>query len=444
MRPLVCSLALVAAATASTTTASAEPKRLTLEQLTSKAIAGPRGRMADGDIDAAAARVQEADAARYPRFKATAFGTISPEIRCKDPACTITDPVNFSLQFKGLFGSGQLEITQPLFTFGKITHARRAARAGLDAQRALANETAGDVAVEAARAYWGLKTAREVVSMLEDGIQEIDKAVAAMNEQTGSNKPSIQDRQRVAVLLAEARAQQADAIANVEQALAGVRVLANARDADIDEETMEPISGEPPGSLSGERRPQAIAARHGAIAADELAALQRAYYLPDFAVVASGVAAGAQGADDPPSAFANDPYNRFGAGAVVALQWNSEPWTLRARSARAAAEARKAHALADLAVQGAAFDADNAVADARAAHAKMTAAHDGEKAGRAWVASVLQGQAIGVVEARDLADAYIAWFQMHARWLQAVFQWNVAVVRLQRASGEFRAIGYRP
>jgi outer membrane protein TolC len=57
---------------------------------------------------------------------------------------------------------------------------------------------------------------------------------------------------------------------------------------------------------------------------------------------------------------------------------------------------------------------------------------------------VLQADAIGAAEAKDLADAYIAWFQMRARWAQAVFQWNVAVVRLGRASGEFRAGPRRP
>jgi hypothetical protein len=55
------------------------------------------------------------------------------------------------------------------------------------------------------------------------------------------------------------------------------------------------------------------------------------------------------------------------------------------------------------------------------------------------VAAVLQNQAVGTVEAKDLADAYIALFQMSARKLSAIFQWNVAVVRLRRATGEFHA-----
>ena len=138
----------------------------------------------------------------------------------------------------------------------------------------------------------------------------------------------------------------------------------------------------------------------------------------------------AQGADDPPSAYANDPFNRTGAGLVLALQWTLEPWTVRARVDRARAEADKA-------ARAVASSPRSAPATTRRPRSprrprrtrRSTAAADGEKAARAWLASVLQADAIGAAEAKDLADAYIAWFQMRARWAQAVFQWNVAVVR---------------
>ena len=111
----------------------------------------------------------------------------------------MTEPKNFALAFSGLFGSAQLDVTQPIYTFGKIAHARRAARAGLDAQRALADEAAGDLAVDATRAYWGVKAARELAGMLDDGIDEIAKALAGLEERAGGGKGkpdvSIQDRQ---------------------------------------------------------------------------------------------------------------------------------------------------------------------------------------------------------------------------------------------------------
>ncbi|HEU4728304.1 MAG TPA: TolC family protein [Kofleriaceae bacterium] len=429
-------------------TASAAPSKLTLEQVIAKALASPKARMAGSDRDTAEARIDEARAAWLPKAKVTAFGTISPDIRCLDPACNATEPKNFAFKFSGLFGSAQLDITQPLYTFGKIEHASAAARAGLDAQRALADEAAGDLAVDAARAYWGVKTARELGAMLDDGIDEIAKALAQLDERSGGGKGkpdvSIQDRQRVAVLLAEARVQRADAQQAEAEALAGLRALTGVPDADLDEAQLAAVDRVLPSRAVADHRPQSVAARTGARAADELAAMASSQYYPDLAAVASGVVASAQGAQDPPSVFANDPYNRIGAGLVVALSWTFEPWTVAARVARARAEAHKAHAQADLAELGARYDADNALADATAAHAKVAAATEGERAARTWLASVLQAEAIGTAESKDLADAYIAWFQMRARWAQAVFQWNVAVVRLDRAAGEFHADGHRP
>ncbi len=433
---------LVVALLASSAAAEPQaPQKLTLSQVTEKALAGPKARMADEDRVAAEARVDEADSARLPKAKITLFGTISPEIRCVDPpACQQTTPTKFALRFSGLFGTAQLDITQPLYTFGKIDHARTAARAGLDAQRALADEAAGDLAVDAARAYWGVKLARELGYMLDDGIEQISAAVAKLD---GKKDLSIQDKQRVAVLLAEAKAQRADATQAELEALAGLRALTGMPGADVDDATMEAVARDVPAQLPSIRRPQAIAARRGAVAADELAAFQASQYWPDLAVVGSAIVADAQGVDDPPSVFAYDPYNRVGAGVVLALQWTLEPWTVAARTDRARAEARKAHDLSDLATIGASYDMQSALAETTGAHDRLAAATEGEKAARTWLASVLQAEAIGAAEARDLADSYIAWFQMRARWSLAIFQWNVAVVRLDRAAGEFHAGGHR-
>ncbi len=436
---------LVALALASPTLAAADVPKLTLEDVISKAIVNPRMGMAAGDREAAAAQVDEADAARLPRIKATAFGTISPDIKCDDPqmSCTHTSPTTFALRFSGFFGGAELDVTQPLYTFGKIAHARSAARAGLDAQNALADEAAGDVASDAARAYWSLKLARELGGMLDDGIEEIEKAKANFDDKSGA---TIQDRQRVAVLLAEAKAQRAEAAQGEAQALAGLRALTAIPDADIDDAELAPIVHALPEAkaLAVDRRPQRVAAKSGARAADELAALAYAQYFPDIALVGTALVADAQGAQDPQSAYFYNPYNRIGAGLVVGLSWTLEPWNVSARHARAAAEAHKMHAQSDLAALGATYDGETALSEAASAHAKVDAAGDGEKAARTWLAAVLQNEAIGTAEARDLADAYIAWFQMRARWASAVVQWNVAVVRLGRATGEFRAGAQRP
>ncbi|NVB81967.1 MAG: TolC family protein, partial [Kofleriaceae bacterium] len=418
--------------------AAADSPKLTLEQTIAKALVGPRARMAAGEADNAAAQLAEAKALRLPRIKATVFGTASPDIDCLDANCTRTDPINFAFRYEGLWGGGELDVSQPIIRFG-ASHGFSAAKAGVEAKRLLADEAAGDLAVEAARAYWGLKLARELGYMLDDGIEQIQKAIARMEERTGKDAPTPQDRNRIALLLAEAEVQRADAAAGERQALAGLRALTGVPDADVDEEPLEATQFALPNEVTGAGRPQARAAREGARAADELVDFTAGSYFPQLSIAGRAWIAGAQGADDPPSIYAYDPYNRWGAELALVSTWTAEPWTVHAKVERARADARRAHALSDLAAAGARYDAETVLGEATAAKTKLDAAARGEKAGHAWVVSLVQADVIGAVESKEFADAYIAWFRMKANWAQAAFQWNVAITRLGRVNGDFRA-----
>lgn len=423
---------------------------LTLDDAIARALAGPKSQMAKADTDAARARVQEATAAMLPKGKLTAFGTASPDINCVDPTCTETEPHNFAWDFSGLYGGFSLEVVQPLFAFGKIESGKEAAKAGVTAQSALEDETAGDVAVDVARAYWGVKLARELGWMLDDGIDQINAAIKDLNDRIakGSADATVQDLQRVQVLLAEAKVQRADARQGEITALAALRILTDVADADVDDAELAPVDAVVPDpdaavAAAAAARPEIRAADAGAVAYDKLADLESARYWPDLAVVGQVDVARAQGAEDPPSAYANDPFNKTNFGLALVLRWQLDPWTTAAKSSKARADARHAHRLADLAKDGAELDARTAQSEASTAKERVDAATDGEKAARAWVAAVLQNQAVGTVEAKDLADAYIGLFQMTGRKLTAIFQWNVAVVRLRRATGEFHASGAR-
>jgi outer membrane protein TolC len=176
----------------------------------------------------------------------------------------------------------------------------------------------------------------------------------------------------------------------------------------------------------------------------DLATLERARFWPDLAIVGFARVAAAQGVDNPPSAFANDPFNTAAAGVGLALQWTLDPLAQRGRLARANAEAGRAAELATAAADGVELEVRQAYNEAQQAHERLTAAREGEKAARAWVASVLQASAVGTAESKDLADAYIAYFTIRSRVLTAIFEWNVATWRLRRATGEFMVPRVRP
>jgi outer membrane protein TolC len=430
--------------------ASAAPAPRSLDEIIALTLRGPRAAMAQADTDGAEARTREADAARLPRAKLTAFATLSPEIRCENADCTRTDPDEFALRFSGGFVGASLELVQPLYTFGKIDSARRAARAGVTASRALEDAAAADLVMDATRAYWGLKLARELGYMLDDGIDEIEQAVAGLieRERDGTGEVTVQDRLRVETLLAEARVQRADARAGEGVALAGLRALTGVADVDIDLDELVATEATLPTldellAQADAGKADLRAARAGLAAARALADHERAQRWPDLALVGTAGITRAQGVDEPGGAFFSDPYNSRSAGLALVLRWNLEPWSTSARVGRATAAATRAHHLAELARTGAAFEARSAHAEASAAQERVAAARGGETAARAWVASVLQADAIGAAEPKDIADSYIAWFQMRARLMNATYQWNLAVVRLQRARGELKATADR-
>ena len=416
-------------------------KRLSLAELTRRAVAGPRAAAARAVTRQAEAQVAEAVGARFPRLDVRALAAPSPDIDCDDPACTTTSPKEATLALDGLYGGVELTLAQPLFTFGKLSAARSAARSGSAAARSNEASATGDIEVDAARAYYGLKLARALRYELEDGLSDIDKARKQIAEQLEKGEAvTVQDRLRLETVLAEARARLAEAREAEDTALAAVRVLSREPTADIDDAPLEPVDAELDRAAdyahrAAGSRPELVALRHLRAGAQSLADLEWSRFFPDLLLVGTFNLARAQGVDDPPSAFARDPFNTTSFGLAAALRWTIEPMSQRGRLLRA--RAKRDEVAAQVAAVGEAVqvDVERAHAQARSARARLEAARDGEKSARGWVASVVQAEAIGAVEAKDLADAYLAYFTLRGRYLQSVHDWNVALVRLGRAVG---------
>ena len=123
----------------------------------------------------------------------------------------------------------------------------------------------------------------------------------------------------------------------------------------------------------------------------------------------------------------------------LVLSWKLDPLSQPARVDRAREKARQGAALLEAAGRMAEYEVRKAHAKATQAGKRLDAAKKGEKAARGWVASVLQAEAVGAASAKDYADAYIAYFTLHGRVLQSAYDWNLAIVGLRRAVGEFKA-----
>jgi outer membrane protein TolC len=438
-RALVCATALLLLALQP---GPALAKRLSLHEAVARARGNPLAQAALAQWRAAEARAGEARAARFPRGELTAFIAPSPKIRCLDADCNRTDPTEASLSNAGVFGGFRVGVLQPLYTFGKIDAAVDAAQSSKDASRALAAGVTGDVTLDTARAYLAVDSARELKLTLEEGGQELVKGRQGIAERIaeGDTEVTLLDRLRLETLEAEVRVRSSEARETEASSLTLLRALVGAADADTEHEPPEPLAFELGDSQSYTRRsraarPELQAARDAVLALQAATRLEQARWFPDVFAFGGFEFSRAQGVDNPPSAFANDPFNETTAQLGLVLRWSVDP-AQAARVSRAKAELDRGKAMESAA--GRAGDAAVLAAYARAveAHERLLAARDGERSARGWVASALQADAVGVASAKDLGDAYIAYFTLRSRVLESIYAWNVAVLTLRRAIGE--------
>src|SRR5262249_13612864 len=150
---------------------AAPVRRVTLDELVDRAKKSDRVEAARDKLRGAEARRDLVRAMWIPQLEITATGGPGPEITClpSPEMCTSTN-------VKSVYRIGDQPtfridgtVTMPLYTFGKLSHGSDAADEGLAAAQASVEASRADVALEGARAYYGLKLAREILIMLEEG-----------------------------------------------------------------------------------------------------------------------------------------------------------------------------------------------------------------------------------------------------------------------------------
>ena len=295
------------------------------------------------------------------------------------------------------------------------------------------------------RAYWGLKLARELLDALSEGSDYINTAQKKIDKQLedGTGSATVTDKLRLKILRAEVDARMLETKRLADLALNGLRTLIGPgapADLDVDDASFEPLEVPPrPVSYYEEQarfnRPEVRALDFAVKAKHALSDLERRREYPDLVLIGTASYAVAPTIDIPKNAFASNPFNSLGAGVAAALRMQLDLGPKLARADRVHAEAEEMDQRRTEALGGIALDVRKAYGEVTEATARVETVHKGEKAGKAWITAVSQNFAIGLAEARDFSEALNAFFQMRARYLQSVYDLNVAVASLTRATG---------
>jgi outer membrane protein TolC len=457
----VCGLVVVASVAA-----VAKPKAFTLPELLDAARRGNPGIMAGGAAaNAMEAQLLEAHRNWMPSGELTSFVTAVPRINCVYDApfkdangrdagqnCVATDTDPYHKDFldtfrklSGVYTRTEIKLVQPVYDFGKIAAGVDAAENGVAALRQKQAGSTADVELNVRKAYWGRKLARELLDTLDEGTGYIDEAQKKIDKQLaeGSGNVTVTDRLRLRTVRAEIDARTLETRRLADLAVTGLRTLLGSEapaELDVDDEPFEPLEIPERPVIHYEEaarlnRPEVRALDYAVKAKQALSSLEERREYPDLALVATGSYAYAPSVDSPKNAFASNPFNGLGVGLAAFLRVPLDLGPKFARTDRTRAEAEETDLRRREALGGIALEVRKAYSEVSEAQARVAAVRKGEKAGKAWVTAVAQNFAIGLAEARDFSDALTAFFTMRARYLQSVYDLNVAAAALTRATG---------
>jgi outer membrane protein TolC len=396
----------------------------------------PRIRAAQALELTARAHRGQARAARSPSVTAV-IGT-GPSLRAKlVPGSGVVSTENIygdvGLDDLSVVVGGQLDVIQPLYTFGKIAERERAAEHELVARQAETALTRADIMLRVAEIYEAYLYARDGERFFDEMehflSRSIEDAKAELASGTGATEQDILRLEAGRSALRVGAHQASAARRQAEAGLLAYLALPTGTLPPLVEVNLEPIAIDLPEpkalvALALEHRPELVATREAAAAHLALSRAEAAGNYPDVFALLLASAAYTPGRDVVDSRYVQDPLNGFYPGVFVGARWQL---TLGMPDERAAEQRAVAQQYSELER----FARSGVPAEVRVAFEEVQRAQ----------ADVEEAPTVGLGHTRELTDAARAYVELRVTSFDAVYRHNVGLARLARATGTLGAAG---
>jgi outer membrane protein, multidrug efflux system len=374
----------------------------------------------------------------------------TPEISCSGGAdnCIRTNVtaanVGDALHFRGIMGKIDLEIGLPLYTFGKLSAAQRAATAGVTIRGEEVKVAQDRLVVDVTRGYWGLKLAREILYTIRDGQTYLVDAEKTIQKDidSGEGEYTLTDLLRLQASRAEIDIRIAEGQKFEALALDGLATLVGkqGKPFDVDTSIIDVLRHQPRPldvylQAARSQRPEVRMLEEAVKARGAAVDLERARFFPDFLFVAMLGVARTSSVDIPNNVFFNNSFNYTSAGIGLAMNWKWDQYVQYRQFKSAKLELEEVKARREEATAGMGMEVRRSWHDLREAMARLDAAAKGEKISHKWLVTVSQNLAAGLAESRDLIDSLLSFFQIRVRHLWAMYDVNIAWSELGRVVG---------
>ncbi|RMF92750.1 MAG: TolC family protein [Nitrospinota bacterium] len=424
-------------------TPSPPPLVLSLEECIRRALEqNPEIREARAGVQVAQSTRDAVAANRYPQIDLLA--AIGPSPRARGNHLFSPDEKD-DIVITDIFARIDASIIQPLYTFGKLSNGIKAATHAVQVEKAQVRVKSAEIIRKVAEFYYGLVLARELQTLLSEAQTELDKARRRIQQllEEGSETVTEMDLFKLDTFRGQLEKFLNEANKSAALALAALRMtIGMAPGTPFDIATKRLVPEKYPLQALSEYietsrhlRPEFTQLREGLAARKALITVARRAYYPDVFI---GVIAGLANADnrtDIDNPFIHDPFNESFATPILGLRWSLNFAATAAKVRGAEAEYRKLLEKKALAETGIPVQVEQAYREIVEAQQTITATEKAYKAARKWLVAAQANFDLGIGEARDLAEAFTEYLKMRAENFRAIYRFNLAVARLEQATG---------
>ncbi len=396
-----------------------------------------------------AKRIQASHAKILPKFQLRniwgpspiAEGELDPTggyVIPKDVTTSIPEDLRYFTQV-------DLDLVQPIHTFGKLSGLSTAAEFGVEAGQAGLEKSKEDVRLEVRRLYWALLLGKELLAVIEDTRKEMNQAESKIQEllDEGAEEVSQIDLFKLQIAQYEVNKRNRETLDKIELTKSALRItlgLSENTDYDIETEYLDPLETEVDSlsihtATALQNRPELAQLRAGVGARRALVGVSKSDYYPQFFLGGQIKYNFAKDRFDPKGHFIYNPTNFFRPGIVVGLNWNLNFVQTRDRIRLAQAEYTKLSQKEEPLISGIKLEVKKAYLEVTQAGTNFRESRKALRASDNWLRSESMAWDIGVGEVKDLIDAFKANGSMQAAHLENIFKYNVALAKLSKASG---------
>lgn len=345
----------------------------------------------------------------------------------------------------GVWAKLNVKLYQPLYTCGKIVWLNRARQLGVEVSRAREKMALADTRLEVQRGFFALALTRRLTGVIEEGRGYFEKARKHLKKLEDSDDPSFDpvDTMKINVFEAQIIEREYQAKRMLELSQGQLRRLIGEDPSSTtgfetsDPEPVEPVEAiDLDSALSSalQNRAELVALRTGVMAREAEAVARFRSFFPDFLLYAEFDYAYSNVADNLSYPY-YDPFNSlgFGVGLVMRFDLNIGKKLGELKKARAK-KTGLAYELqgAELAVK---LEIKKLYSEMTDARAMMDTRKTALKSARGWVIAKLDLYENGLAGLQDITDGLTQFFMAQLGYYQSIYDFNIAVAALERATG---------